>query len=315
MNERIVAIGGGTGLSTMLRGLKHHTENVTAVVTVADDGGSSGVLCENYGMLPPGDVRNCVNALSEVDPEIGEILNFRFKSGVFDGHSLGNIILAAINENSPDFETAVKRFSKMAGIVGRVCPVTNEKVVLNAQLRDGTIITGESAIGMHRHEQPIERVFLTPKATAVDDVIRAINEADIIVMGPGSLYTSIIPNLLVDGVVDAIHKSRAVKIYVCNIMEQEGETEGYSVNDHLTAIEKHSYEGIAEVVLANSAEIPGEIKEKYSLQYASSVRLDAEEVMKHSRLLVGNLAIIKDGQIRHNFSRLARVIMNIGRYS
>lgn len=315
MNERIVAIGGGTGLSTMLRGLKHHTENVTAVVTVADDGGSSGILCENYGMLPPGDVRNCVNALSEVDPEIGEILNFRFKSGVFDGHSLGNIILAAINENSPDFETAVKRFSKMAGVVGRVCPVTNEKVVLNAQLKDGTIITGESAIGMHRHEQPIERVFLTPKASAVDTVIRAINEADIIVMGPGSLYTSIIPNFLVDGVVDAIHKSNAVKIYVCNLMEQEGETEGYSVGDHLAAIEKHSYEGIADVVLANSAEIPEEIKERYSLQYASRVRIDAEEVMKHSRLYVGNLAIIKDGQIRHNFSRLARVIMNIGRYS
>lgn len=315
MNERIVAIGGGTGLSTMLRGLKHHTENVTAVVTVADDGGSSGILCENYGMLPPGDVRNCVNALSEVDPEIGEILNFRFKSGVFDGHSLGNIILAAINENSPDFETAVKRFSKMAGVVGKVCPVTNEKVVLNAQLKDGTIITGESAIGMHRHEQPIERVFLMPKASAVDTVIRAINEADIIVMGPGSLYTSIIPNFLVDGVVEAIHKSKAVKIYVCNLMEQEGETEGYSVGDHLKAIEKHSYEGIAEVVLANSAEIPEEIKERYSLQYASRVRIDAEEVMKHSRLFIGNLAIIKDGQIRHNFSRLARVIMNIGRYS
>lgn len=315
MNERIVAIGGGTGLSTMLRGLKNHTENVTAVVTVADDGGSSGILRENYGMLPPGDVRNCVSALSDVDPEIGEILNFRFKNGVFDGHSLGNIILAAINEISPDFETAVKRFSKMAGIVGKVCPVTNDKVTLNAQLKDGTIITGESMIGMHRHEQPIERVFLTPKATAVDEAVKAIGEADIIIMGPGSLYTSIIPNFLVDGVVEAIHNSKAVKVFVCNIMEQEGETEGYSVNDHLAAIEKHSYNGIADVVIANNAEIPEEVREKYSMQYANRVRLDPEGVMKHSKLLMGNLAIVKDGQIRHNFNRLARVIINIGKYS
>ena len=310
MDERIVAIGGGTGLSTMLKGLKLHTHNVTAVVTVADDGGSSGVLRTDYGMLPPGDVRNCVSALADVDPELGEILNFRFKEGTLSGHSLGNIILAAINELSPTFETAVKRFCKMAGVVGRVYPVTNENVVLSAMLSDGTVITGESNIGRHRSNQPIDHVFLTPEANAIEDVIKAIERAQIIVLGPGSLYTSIIPNLLVGGVVDAIHKSSAVKIYVCNLMEQEGETEGYSVNDHLEAIEKHSYRGIADTVIANSAEVPEELKQKYSLQYAHPVRVDAEKVMTRSNLMLGNLMLIQDGQVRHNFSRLSRVIMN-----
>ena len=311
MNEKIVAIGGGTGLSTMLRGLRHHTENVTAVVTVADDGGSSGILREDYDMLPPGDVRNCVSALANIDPELGEIFNFRFKCGTFDGHSLGNIVLAAINDMSPTFETAVRRFCKMAGVVGRVCPVTNESVVLNACLSDGTVISGESKIGIHRENNKIETVFLTPGAKAIDEVVRAIGEADIIVMGPGSLYTSIIPNFLVDGVVDAIHKSSAVKIFVCNIMEQPGETEGYSVNDHLEAIEKHSYKGIADVVIANNTPVPNELKDKYSAQYANQVVLDSELITTRSKLLEGNLVLVQDGQIRHNFSRLARVIMNV----
>ena len=313
MDERIVAIGGGTGLSTMLKGLKLHTHNITAVVTVADDGGSSGVLRSDYGMLPPGDVRNCVSALSDIDPELGEILNFRFHEGALDGHSLGNIILAAINELSPTFETAVRRFCKMAGVVGRVYPVTNDNVMLSAQLSDGTIINGESNIGKHRSNRPIDHVFLTPKATAVENVLRAIHEAQIIVLGPGSLYTSIIPNLLVDGVVEAIHNSNAVKIYVCNLMEQEGETEGYSVNDHLAAIEKHSYRGIADVVIASNAIVPEELRMKYSSQYAHPVQVDAEKVMTRSNLMLGNLMLIQDGQVRHNFSRLARVILNVYR--
>lgn len=313
-SKKIVAIGGGTGLSTMLKGLKMHTHEVTAVVTVADDGGSSGVLRSEYGMLPPGDVRNCVSALADVDPEVGEILNFRFSGGALQGHSLGNIILAAINENSPDFETAVKKLCKLAGVVGKVCPVTNDDVVLNALLTDGSIISGESNIGKHRNGTKIERVYLTPKsAEPIDEVIAAIDNADVIVLGPGSLYTSIIPNLLVDGMVEAIKQSKAIKIYVCNIMSQEGETEGYSVNDHLQAIEKHSYEGIADIVIANNAYIPEELKMKYSMQYAHPVEVDSSKVITRSRLILGNLTLVKDGQIRHNFSRLARTIINIAK--
>ena len=194
-------------------------------------------------MVAPGDIRNCVNALAEVDPVMGELLNFRFKDGSLKGHSLGNLFLAALNETSSSFDEAVKKFSRLAGVVGTVYPVTNEAVTLSAVLEDGTVIEGESNIGHHHDWQrtPIDKVYLTPaNPKPVEGVIRAIEKADIIVLGPGSLYTSIIPNLLVDGVADAIKASKAIKIYVCNIMSQGGETEGYTASDHLKAIERHS---------------------------------------------------------------------------
>ncbi len=312
---KVAAIGGGTGLSTMLKGLKLHTHNITAVVTVADDGGSSGMLRNDFGMLAPGDVRNCISALAEVDPVMGELMNFRFQDGSLKGHSLGNLFLAALNETSSSFEEAVKKFSRLAGIVGAVFPVTNEAVTLRAVLKNGMVIDGESHIGVHRcgEDSGIDRLILNPKRPRpVDGVIRAIKNADIIVLGPGSLYTSIIPNLLVDGVVDAIKDSGAVKIYVCNIMSQAGETEGYTANDHLSAIERHSYEGIADIVLANSAEIPDGLKEKYALENAYAVEIDAQKILTRAKLVEGNLMLVRNDRIRHNFSRLARTIMRLG---
>lgn len=314
-DTRVVAIGGGTGLSTMLKGLKLHTHNITAVVTVADDGGSSGVLRSDLGMVAPGDIRNCVNALAEVDPVMGELLNFRFKDGSLKGHSLGNLFLAALNETSSSFDEAVKKFSRLAGVVGTVYPVTNEAVTLSAVLEDGTVIEGESNIGHHRDWQrtPIDKVYLTPaNPKPVEGVIRAIEKADIIVLGPGSLYTSIIPNLLVDGVADAIKASRAIKIYVCNIMSQGGETEGYTASDHLKAIERHSYEGIADVVITNNAIVPDAIRELYREEYADVVPVDEEEILKRSLLVQGNMLLVQSSKVRHNFSRLARTIMQIG---
>lgn len=313
-DTRVVAIGGGTGLSTMLKGLKLHTHNITAVVTVADDGGSSGMLRNDLGMLAPGDVRNCVSALAEVDPVLGELLNFRFKEGGLKGHSLGNLFLAALNETSSSFDEAVKKFSRLAGIIGAVFPVTNEAVTLSALLNNGTLINGESHIGIHRDElnSGIDRVMLNPeKPKAVDGVIRAIGQADIIVLGPGSLYTSIIPNLLVDGVADAIKESRAVKIYVCNIMSQAGETEGYSAYDHLSAIERHSYEGIADIVITNNAPIPDGLKDKYAIEYAHEVIIDEDKILKRAKLVQGNLLLVRNDRIRHNFSRLARTIISL----
>lgn len=311
---KVAAIGGGTGLSTMLRGLKLHTSNITAIVTVADDGGSSGVLRNDLGMLPPGDVRNCVSALAEVDPVLGELLNFRFKDGTLRGHTLGNIILAALNETSSGFDEAVKKFSRMTSIVGTVYPVTNESVQLSAMLSDGSRIDGESNIGVHRSGNGIERVFLTPvRPKAVSGVISAIEKADIIVLGPGSLYTSIIPNLLVDGVVDAIKKSGALKIYVCNIMTQAGETEGYTLSDHLEAIERHSYRGIADVVIANNAVIPEGLKIKYAEEYSHIVPIDADRIMGRCSILQGNLLLVKNEKIRHNFSRLSRTIIQLAK--
>ncbi|MCH5210234.1 MAG: YvcK family protein [Oscillospiraceae bacterium] len=313
-DTRVVAIGGGTGLSTMLKGLKLHTHNITAVVTVADDGGSSGMLRSDLGMLAPGDIRNCVSALAEVDPVMGELLNFRFNSGQLKGHSLGNLFLAALNETSQSFDEAVKKFSRLAGVVGTVYPVTNEAVTLSALMEDGTVIDGESNIGVHHDGgvNSIKRLMINPeKPRPVEGVIRAIEKADIIVMGPGSLYTSIIPNLLVDGVADAIRKSRAVKIYVCNIMTQAGETENYTASEHLAAIESHSYEGIADIVIVNNAVIPEGLKEKYAEQHAQEVLIDADKILERSRLVQGNLLLVQNDRIRHNFSRLARTIIRL----
>ena len=313
---KVVAIGGGTGLSTMLKGLRLYTDNITAVVTVADDGGSSGLLRHDFGMLPPGDVRNCLSALTDVNPELGELLNFRFSDGTLKGHSLGNIILAALNETSDTFDGAVKKMSALLGIVGRVYPVTNDDVTLRAILTNGNIIDGESKISQYKGAMwnRIKRIELVPdSAKAVKGVITAIEEADIIVFGPGSLYTSIIPNLLVDGVLEAIQASVALKIYVCNIMTQKGETEGYSASEHLDALEAHSYKGIADIMIVNNATIPDDMAKAYSLENAQLVHIDSDKIIPRVKLMQGNLVLIQDGKVRHNFSRLARAIMNIGR--
>ena len=315
---KIAAIGGGTGLSTMLKGLKLYTQNISAVVTVADDGGSSGILRADYGMLPPGDVRNCVSALADIDPLAGELLNYRFKEGNLKGHSLGNLMLAALNEMSGSFEEAVEKFNRIMGVVGTVYPVTNDNVTLNAVLDNGSIIHGESHIGTHRDGENtgISRVYLEPeKPRAVEQAIDAILGADVVVMGPGSLYTSIIPNLLVDGIVDAMRETDAVKIYVCNIMTQPGETEGYTAADHLSALEKHSYRGIADAMIVNNAIIPEVLRIKYSEEFAGEVIVDSERITDRTALVSGNFLLVKSDKIRHNFSRLARTIITIGKTS
>ncbi len=311
-NKKVVAVGGGTGLSTMLRGLRSYTHNITAVVSVADDGGSSGMLRSDLGMLPPGDVRNCITALANADPVMGELLAFRFKEGALKGHCFGNLFLAALNEMSVSFDEAVHKMSRTLGVVGRVYPVTNQDVTLSAVLEDGRRIDGESNIGRRNGmEGRVDHVILTPgHPQAVEGVIKALEEADIIVLGPGSLYTSVIPNLLVDGVSEAIQKSMAVKIYVCNLMSQAGETENYSVHDHLEAIEKHSYHGITDYVLANNEQIPESVIHRYAEEEAYMVSIDEQNFTDGCTTLVqGNLLLIKDEQIRHNFSRLARAIM------
>jgi uncharacterized cofD-like protein len=310
-DKKVVAIGGGTGLSTMLRGLKLYTKNITAIVTVADDGGSSGKLRSDLGMLPPGDIRNCISALAETEPIMRELLNYRFSDGGLAGHSFGNLFLAAMNGMSKSFDEAVQKVSDVLAVVGRVLPVTNENVTLHAELENGGIIDGESMIG-HRGEKTgaIRRVWLAPdKPQPVEDAIWAIIDADIIVLGPGSLYTSIIPNLLVDGIADAIQKSKAVKIYVCNIMSQSGETEGYTAHDHLRAIERHTYDGIVDFVIANNEKIPKSLLERYTEENSYMVPIDEESFTGGTTLVQGNLLLVKDEQIRHNFSRLARAVM------
>jgi len=313
---RIVAIGGGTGLSTMLRGLKSYTKNLTAIVTVADDGGSSGMLRQDLGMLPPGDIRNCILALADTEPIMKQLLTYRFTEGALAGHSFGNLFLAAMNGISSSFDEAVKKVSDVLAVVGRVLPVTTENVSLSAILEDGRVIEGESHIG-HRANisGSIDRVYLSPEApVATEGVIKAIEKAELIVMGPGSLYTSIIPNLLVDGVVDALKKSNAPKIYVCNIMTQMGETDEYTVYDHVRAIEKHSYDGIIDFVIANNGHIPSSLIENYAEENAHMIEIDEEKFVGSTRLVQGDLLLVEDEYIRHNFSRLARAIMVLYRY-
>ena len=239
---KIAAIGGGTGLSTMLRGLKKYTDRLTAIVTVADDGGGSGVLRREMGILPPGDVRQCMQALANTEPVMEQLLGYRFPEGQLKGQSFGNLLLAALNGMAGSFEEAVAMMGQVLAISGRVLPVTNADVQLEAVFENGTRVVGESHIFNAKKQQDcrihhISRVPEHPKP--LPDALRAISEADLILLGPGSLYTSVIPNLLVDGVADTIRASHAQKFYICNIMTQDGETEGYTAADHLEALQRH----------------------------------------------------------------------------
>jgi len=312
---KIVVIGGGTGLSTMLRGLKEYSSNLTAIVTVADDGGSSGVLRQDLGMLPPGDIRNCILALADTEPVMQKLLQYRFTDGMLKGQSFGNLFLAAMDGISDGFEEAVKKMSDVLAVKGRVLPVTLQDVKLCAQLEDGYIVKGESKIGEHNdfHKGKIKNVYLEPLLIKpLQEAIDSILDADMIVLGPGSLYTSIVPNLLVPGIVEAIKKSNAIKTYVCNVMTQPGETEDYSVWDHIKAIEEHSCKGLIEYCIVNSAQIPEDFKKKYNEDGAAAVQVDAEVLERRGiKVLDGDFVCINNSYIRHDTKRLANTIINL----
>jgi len=254
---KVVAVGGGTGLSSLLRGMKAYTSNLTAIVTVADDGGSSGRLRRELGVLPPGDFRNCIAALADSEALMTQLFQYRFGEGEsLNGHSFGNLFIAAMAGVTGNFERAIAESSHVLAVRGRILPSTLEHVTLCAELRDdgqgeAMRVDGESQIP--RSGRPIERVFLEPSGVRADaQAVRAILDADLIVLGPGSLYTSVLPNLLVDEVAEAIRVSPALKVYVCNVAVQPGETDGYSVEDHVRAIEDHVGPGLIDLVVANN---------------------------------------------------------------
>jgi len=258
---RVVAIGGGTGLSSLLRGMKEYTANLTAIVTVADDGGSSGRLRRELGVLPPGDFRNCIAAMAEAEPLMTELFQYRFPGGQgLDGHSFGNLFIAAMAGVTGNFERAIAESSRVLAVRGRILPSTLERVTLCAELLDqgqeAQHVKGESQIPLSGH--PIERVYLEPSGVRADaQALRAILQAEMIVLGPGSLYTSVLPNLLVEEVAEAIRTAAALKVYVCNVAIQPGETDGYTVEDHVRAIENHVGPGLIDVVVANNnMEVP-----------------------------------------------------------
>lgn len=312
---KIVVVGGGTGLSTMLRGIKKFTENITAIVTVADDGGGSGVLRDDLGMLPPGDIRNCILALAETEPLMEQLLSYRFSEGTLSGQSFGNLFLAAMHGISTNFEEAVKKVSDVLKVKGTVLPVTLSDVHINAYLADKSIIKGECNIskGLKTGSKKIEKIELVPHdAEILPDAENAIYDADLIILGPGSIYTSIIPNLLVKGVTEAIVKSKAHVIYVCNIMSQPGESDEMTAFDHVKAILNHSADGIIDTCIVNTQTIPEQIVHKYNLENASEVRIDYENFKKTSIDLVkGNFISVRDGKLRHNYERLAKAIFEI----
>ncbi len=310
---KIVVIGGGTGLSTMLRGLKYYTSNVTAIVTVADDGGGSGDLREDLGILPPGDIRNCILALADTEPLMEELLQYRFPDGKLKNQSFGNLFLAAMDGISDNFEDAVQKMSSVLAVTGKVLPVTLENMVLNAKLKNGNIVTGESAIPEEvlKQKSPIDRIFIEPKnARALKEAVTAIIEADAIILGPGSLYTSVIPNLLVKDISSALHKSDAIKIYVSNIMTQPGESDGYTVSDHIKAIFKHGGNGIVDYVICNVAGIDEELKNKYEKDKSTLVALDRKNLEKLDvKVVEANLVKVRKGLIRHDSEKLSSILV------
>ena len=306
---KVVTIGGGTGLSVLLRGLKKYPLEITAVVTVADDGGSSGKIRSDMNIPSPGDIRNVIAALSDVEPYLEKMFQYRFDSGEVKGHPVGNLMIAAMTDIHGDFSTAVKVMSRILNVRGTVLPTTNDIATLNAVLSDGEIIRGESSIT--KAGGVIDHVYITPsRVKPNEDVLKAIEEADYIIMGPGSLYTSIIPNLVISNVSEKIRESNAKKIYVCNVMTQHGETENYSVCDHILAINKHVEENIFDLVIANSREFDDSILSKYHKEKQEPVKIDHEKIEELGIKLIKNndVGIVDNNTIRHNADKVSELI-------
>jgi uncharacterized cofD-like protein len=309
---KIVAIGGGTGLSTLLRGLKHYSANITAIVTVADDGGSSGRLRREIGVLPPGDIRNCVAALADEEKLLTELFQYRFQAGDgLSGHSFGNLFLTAMTEITGDLEQAIAASSKVLAVRGRVLPATLADVKLWAELDDGRLIEGESKIT--EAQGKIRTIGCLPaEPPALPAAVRAIQEADYIIIGPGSLYTSIIPNLLVPELQEAIAKVKIPRIYVCNIMTQPGETEGYTVSDHIKSLDRVCGQRIFDAVLVQRKSPSPESLRRYAQKNCHPVFLDREDVAGLGcRIILANVMDEDEyrGYVRHNSQRLGRVLL------
>ena len=307
---RIVAVGGGTGLSMLLSGAKNITNNLTAIVSVGDDGGSSGRLREEMGILPPGDIRHCITALADDEDLVNKLFKYRFKNGEgVEGHSFGNLFLTALYDITGDMVSAVRASSRVLSIRGRVLPATLDDMKLVAEMEDGRIVHGESTIP-EAHGR-IKRLFTEPaNCKALEDVIQAIRNAELIILGPGSLYTSVIPNLLVKQISEEIIKSKARKIYVCNIMTQPGETDNYTVSDHLKALIQHSGSNkIVDAVLVNDY-LPEKLADIYQKSGSYPVKLDTQEVKKLGIKIVAKKLIqdSKEGLVRHSSNRVARAV-------
>jgi uncharacterized cofD-like protein len=308
---KIVVIGGGTGISPCLSGIKHVTENITAIVTVADDGGSSGRLRKDYDMLPPGDIRNCLVALSSAEPLLADLFSYRFDDALLRGHSFGNLFLAVLTKLTGDFRQAIERARIILDVRGVVIPSTTQRVVLVAQHDDGTKSTGEQRISTSK--KPILGLFLRPTPPPISDEIRsAIQDADLVVIGPGSLFTSILPNLLVPGMPDAIARSRGRVVLVSNLVTQPGETDGFSLARHVEAIRSLGGLTRLDYILVHEGPIPPAIEERYKASGAEVLRFqEPVDSLFGARVVRADLVHESDGRLRHHSAHLAEALRRI----
>jgi uncharacterized cofD-like protein len=313
--RRLAVIGGGTGLSVLLRGIKEYGDDISAIVTVADDGGNSGTLREDLGMLPPGDVRSCILALADEENAMQDILRYRFKEGRLAGQNIGNLMIAALNDVYGSFEEAVSRLSDILKIKGRVIPVTESEIRLCAELNNGNIVIGESRIAKasQKEGQPVKRVFLIPDGSVVVGQAReAVENADLTLIGPGSLYTSIIPNFLSAGLKEALAASKGKRVYICNVMTQPGETDGFGVKEHVGVLEQYIGEGVLEYVIANSKRLDPDSLAPYVHDGARQVIPGREDIEylenKGITLIGGDFIETKKGYIRHDSAMIAAAL-------
>jgi uncharacterized cofD-like protein len=306
---KVVIIGGGTGLPVLLRGLKKYPIDLTAIVTVADDGGSSGRIRNEMDIPSPGDIRNVLAALSDVEPLIEQMFQHRFQTtNELAGHSLGNLIIAALTSITGDFVHAIREMSKVLNVHGKVLPSANQSVFLHAEMEDGSIVTGESKIP--QANKKIKKVFLTPDVIhPLSETLKAIQNADLIVIGPGSLYTSILPNLLVPKLGDEVCRARAKKVYICNLMTQAGETLDYTASDHVQAIYDHMGKMCIDTILVNNEEVPVSIQERYKEELAKPVVYDVDRLEKMGlNVIYEEFVTYRDGYIRHDTDKVAKIL-------
>jgi uncharacterized cofD-like protein len=312
--KNIVVIGGGTGTFTVLTALKKHPVHLSAIVSMADDGGSTGILRDQYGVLPPGDVRRALVALSESSETMRDLFNYRFECGGLQGHSFGNLFLTALEKVTGNFSSALQEASNILNINGEVAPVTLDNVRLSARLADGKIIRGETNIDIPRtpHRSPIVEVWLEPEPRMNPSLKRILKNADIIVIGPGDLYTSIVPNLLVPGVKEEVAKSKAKKVFICNLMTKQGETDGFAGNDFLRVVEQYLGKNVLDVAIFNDKRPPERLLRKYRREGAEFVEPPRPRTGKGKPRLMFDDLIDTDKFVRHGpLRKLARILLSL----
>jgi uncharacterized cofD-like protein len=313
----IVVIGGGTGIHSLLRGLKRYTDNITAIVTMMDSGGSSGRLRDEFGHLPPGDSRQALIALIADERSsllLRQLFNYRFSKGTgLEGHSFGNLFLTALTDITGGVDKAIAQAGRLLDIRGKVLPVTLTHSNLIAKLEDGTELVGEDKIDVRteKADVPIDYVYLDPKAYAYPPAIEAIEEAEVIVLGPGDLYTSVIPNLLVEGIPEAINYSKAKKVYICNLMTKHGESDGFAASDFIKEIKNYLENGRLDFVVVNKSDFPGKILKRYEREKAFPVEADLNQCNKLAEKVIVKDLVAGGNLVRHDEGKIARVIIDL----